>query len=92
MDYFCEMDTTKILIGDVGATGSDWAWLTSNGVRYFEATGYNPVTQSHQQLETLLADIGKIVRPGQAFHLRYYGAGAGSARLKEQIGISFVQD
>jgi len=89
MAYFCEMDTTKVLIGDVGATSSDWALLTPAGIRYFQATGYNPVTQSREQLDMLLTEVVQVVPPGQALELRYYGAGAGSALLKEQIGDSF---
>ncbi|NND09542.1 MAG: hypothetical protein HKN87_24490 [Saprospiraceae bacterium] len=86
------MYTTNRLIGDVGSTSSDWAWLSTDGVTRFDSVGFNPVVQNNQQLNLLLDQIKTIVPQTIAFRLVYYGAGAGNADIKDHIRNAFRQN
>lgn len=65
-----------MLIGDVGATGSDWVFTSGQEIRRFSLSGYNPVSQSSSRLDTLLHDLHRQLG-NVPLDIYYYGAGIG---------------
>lgn len=64
------------LIGDIGATGSDWILTIDAGQRAFSLGGYNPVSQAEERLDSLLKGLLREVGSAEV-DVFYYGAGVG---------------
>jgi len=77
-----------ILIGDVGATGSDWILATESGKKKFTLGGYNPVSQEISRLDNLLEAVRKEVE-SVPVEVYYYGAGVGIASQMEEMTEGF---
>lgn len=65
-----------ILIGDVGATGSDWVFSVAGEVKRFSLGGYNPVSQGQERLISILTDLRAQIGAVRV-DVFYYGAGVG---------------
>ncbi len=89
---------TARLIGDVGATGSDWILVHEATVKSFTLGGYNPVSQSGERIESLLSGLGNEVG-NTPVHIHYYGAGVGigahlemmEKRFKETLSVQTIE-
>lgn len=74
----------SILIGDVGATGSDWVLVQGSNQKAFSLGGYNPVSQSNDRLSELLSGLISEVTVNLV-DIYYYGAGIGI--VEDTLGI-----
>lgn len=80
----------SILIGDVGATGSDWILIHGSYQKIFSLVGYNPVSQSEERLSELL--MGLVSEVGEnRVDIHYYGAGIGIVEDTHGIEVRFRQ-
>ncbi|MBK8504097.1 MAG: hypothetical protein IPL46_18950 [Saprospiraceae bacterium] len=77
-----------ILIGDVGATGSDWIFFEGGRKKQFSLTGYNPVSQANERLSSLLQTLKTHVG-NQSIDLYYYGAGVGIGQREDTLEDEF---
>ena len=77
-----------ILIGDVGATGSDWIYSGAGEQRSFSLTGYNPVSQAIERLRSLLHALKNQIG-NQPVELYYYGAGVGIGPYEDTLNLEF---
>jgi hypothetical protein len=82
--------SARLLIGDVGATGSDWIFAGDGQHKKFSLSGYNPVSQANERLTSLLQSL-KIHVGNQPIDLFYYGAGVGIGRQEVSLDLEFRQ-
>ncbi len=64
-----------LLIGDVGGTTSDWAFITDDQELRFKTNGYNPSSQSEERLQSLVSEVRARIDDRIGIHIKYYGAG-----------------
>jgi N-acetylglucosamine kinase-like BadF-type ATPase len=74
----------SILIGDIGSTKGQWAWLGKERQVIFETSGYNPAQQAPQEFASIIAALRRQC-PEPPGHIYYYGSGALPGRLSEQV-------
>ncbi|MCB0666374.1 MAG: hypothetical protein KDC80_11150 [Saprospiraceae bacterium] len=78
------------LIGDVGATGSDWILIRQGEKEVFSCGGFNPVSQSFQRLDNLLEDLVRHIG-SLSVDVYYYGAGIGIGSDLESMQARFAE-
>lgn len=81
---------TARLIGDVGATGSDWILVDAATVKSFTLGGYNPVSQSVERMDSLLNALRNEVG-STPVSIHYYGAGVGIGTHMEILEKRFEE-
>ncbi|MDH3652047.1 MAG: hypothetical protein OEQ53_20340, partial [Saprospiraceae bacterium] len=79
----------RLLIGDVGATSSDWALIDRGERTFYQASGYNPTAQSHQRLSALTKEVAAQIPSGSDLVVKYYGAGFGFMGATVEIQEAF---
>ncbi|MCB0685889.1 MAG: hypothetical protein KDC53_05175 [Saprospiraceae bacterium] len=79
------------LVGDVGATGSDWILLDGESQVSFSLPGFNPVSQAPERLDELLLGLAEKVGDRQV-DIFYYGAGIGITDDTESMYDHFRQN
>ena len=81
----------SILIGDVGATGSDWVLVSNHGATQFSLGGYNPISQADGVLDQLLLDLRDEMQERKMDQLHFYGAGIGVSTKTPSIKKRVVE-
>jgi len=80
----------SILIGDIGSTKGQWAWLSKEKQVIFETTGYNPVQHSRTAFDQFRPELtAKCPEPPGAVY--YYGAGILPGMFQEQVAQDLQQ-
>ncbi len=77
-----------LLIGDIGATGSDWYYHGLTDKITFSSIGFNPKSQGEDRLQKMLDDLVTKVSTTPV-DLHYYGAGIGSEEDEQKILDAF---
>jgi len=78
------------LIGDIGSTKAQWAWLGSDREVTFHTIGYNPSQHRDEGLQTMLVSV-RAQCPGTVSRMFYYGTGVVSANIREKITTACFQ-
>ena len=89
---------TARLIGDVGATGSDWILVLDATMKTFTLGGYNPLSQSVERMDSLLNGLRNEVGRTPV-NIHFYGAGVGigshlemmEKRFKESLSVRTIE-
>lgn len=73
-----------ILIGDIGSTRAEWAWIAGDQKETFETPGFNPVLHKAELLNEMLSRV-KDNCPGEVQRIHYYGTGIISDFTREEV-------
>ncbi len=80
-----------ILIGDIGGSSGQWALLQDADTIRIKTVGYNPISQSQETLERMLAELAEQLPGKLPEEIVYYGAGTAHPRVRHALEQALSQ-
>lgn len=75
-----------IVVVDSGSTKADWRMIHETGIQPLSTMGFNPVFHSENKIyQELQEAFDEEVKPEEASHVFYYGAGCWDDKLKSVV-------